>query len=186
MLDHSRKLLLGLALPLVTLACAVQGIQAAPNPARLTRDDLKYASVLVEPFTIAPTGVKEKDPVPHLTRAQEIRVAVLVKSRLFDSVATGDATEALEPTIVVRAELVGLRFVGAGKQQWLGGLAGTSEMKVRVTLADAQTRTVLATSVIVQDAETSGGPWSFGATDRSLPAEVGTRVAEYVALGARK
>jgi hypothetical protein len=186
MFHFHRKIFLGLILSLAAAGCAAQRAESAPTVEKLTRDDMKYQAVLVEPFTVAPAGVKEKDPEAYLKKAQETCARVLVKSGLFDTVGAGQAPDAAEPALVVRAQLLALRVVSAGWQQWLGGLAGQSGMKVRVTLLDSRTGTTLASSVVEQDAETSGGPWSFGATDRSLPAEVGTRIAEMAALGARK
>ncbi len=138
-------------------------------------------AVRVEPFTVSPKGVKEKDPQAYLRKAQDTCVRVLIRSGLFDAVTEGPAEEAADPTLVVRAELTALKIVGGGEQQWLGTFAGRSAMKVRVTLADAQTGKVLKTVQVEQDEETAVGPWSLGATDRSLPAEVGTRIAEQAA-----
>lgn len=181
---HGPKPLLCLTLALLGLACAAP--RPVPSADRLTRGDLKYQAVVVVPFTIAKGGVKEPEPGPHLAKAQESCVALLVKSGLFDSVVEGDPGDATVPTLVVRTQLTALRYVGSGKQQWLGGLAGRSEMKVRVVLADPQSGKAIANTEIVQDQETAGGPWTFGATDRSLPAEVGGRIAEFVAVGASK
>lgn len=186
MFHRRRKWFLVIGLSLLAAACAAQRAEKVPSVERLTREDLKYQAVQVEPFTIAPAGVKYPDPEAYLRKAQETCVRVLEKSGLFETVAEGPAANASDPTLVVRAQLVSLQVVSGGKKQWLGLLAGRSEMKVRVTLADARTGTVLGNTLVEQDAETSGGPWSFGATDRSLPAEVGTRIAELAAAGARK
>jgi hypothetical protein len=186
MLDLDRKTFLGLALSLLAAGCAAQRAESVPSVETLKRDDLKYQAVRLEPFTIAPAGVKEKDAEAYLRRSQETCARVLVKSSLFDTVATGDAEGAGDPGLVVRVQLLALNVVGGSARQWLGNLAGQSSMKVLVTLVDGSTGKAFASSVVEQDAQTAGGPWSFGATDRSLPAEVGTRVAEAAALGARK
>ncbi len=186
MFDRRRKSLLALVLSTLAAACAAQRAEKVPSVERLTRDDMKYRAVQVEPFTITPSGVKEQDPDPYLRKAQETCVRVLDRSGLFDEVATGPAAGAPEGTLVVRTQVLALRTVSGGRKQWLGPLAGKSGMKVRVLLVDAATGTTFRSGVIEQDPETSGGPWSFGATDRSLPAEVGTRIAETVAIGARK
>jgi hypothetical protein len=187
MVHRHRKRLLGLVLSLLAAGCAEQQrVDPAATVQKLRRDDLKYLAVQVEPITIGPKGVKEKDPEAYLRKAQDTCVRVLTRSGLFDAVAAGPAADAPEGALLVRSELVALRIVSGGQQTWLGWLAGKSEMKVRVLLADARSGTVLRSVLVEQDAETAGGPWSFGATDRSLPAEVGTRIAEVAAAGARK
>jgi len=182
-----RKTTLGLALSLLAAACAEQPrVDPASRVDRLTRSDMRYAAVRVEPFTLSPKGVKEKDPEAYLRKAQETCVRVLNRSGLFDLVTEGPAEEASDPTLVVRAEVTGLKIVTAGQEQWLGTFAGRSEMKARVTIQDARSGKVLRSVLVQQDAETAAGPWSFGATDRSLPAEVGTRIAEVAAASASK
>lgn len=192
MFHHRGKRLVVLAVSLLSGACAAQQPHSVPSVERLTRQDMKYQGVQVGPFTVAPAGVKASDPEAYLGKAQETCARVLSKSGLFETVAAGPAAGAAEPagaagsTLVVRAQLVMLQVVTSGRQKWLGMLAGRSAMKVQVTLVDAGTGAVLGTHVVEQDGETAGGPWSFGATDRSLPAEVGTRIAEVAALGARR
>lgn len=184
MLAGRKHLLPSLLLCTVGLACATP--RPAPSVETLGRSDLKFTAVVVVPFTVLPSGTKEADPTRPLAKAQETCVALLVKSGLFDSVIEGDPVDTSDATLVVHAQLTGLRFVTAGKHQWLGGLAGKSEMKMRVSLTDLQSGAVVATTEVVQDEGTAGGPWTFGATDRSLPAEVGARIAEFTAVGARR
>jgi hypothetical protein len=182
-----RKTALALVLSLLAAGCAVQQrVDPAARVDKLTRDDMRYQAVRVEPFTISTKGVKEKDPEAYLRKAQETCVRVLTRSGLFDAVTAGPAEDASDPALVVRAELTALKIVSSGDQKWLGTFAGRSVMKVRVTLTDAQSGKQLRTVQVEQDEETAAGPWSFGATDRSLPAEVGTRIAEVAAANATK
>ncbi len=182
-----RNTALAVVLSLLASGCAEQQrVDPAARVDKLTRDDMRYQAVRVEPFTVAAKGVKEKAPEGYLRKAQDTCVRVLIRSGLFDAVTEGPAEDASDPTLVVRAELTALKIVGSGQQQWLGALVGRSEMKVRVTLADAQTSKVLKTIQVEQDDETAVGPWSLGATDRSLAAEVGTRIAEQAAAGAAR
>lgn len=178
---------IGLVLSLLVAACAQkQQVDPAARVDKLTRDELRYQAIRVEPFTISPKGVKEKDPEAYLRKAHETCLRVLTRSGLFDTVSAEAGGEPSDATLVVRGELTALRVVTSGQEQWMGVLAGRSVMKVRVTLADAQTGKVLRSVLVEQDGDTAGGPWSFGATDRSLPAEVGTRIAEVAAAAGTK
>jgi hypothetical protein len=183
-----RKTVLALVLSLLGAGCAEkQTVAPVARVDKLTRDDLRYLAVRVEPFTISPKGVREKrDPETYLRKAQETCVRVLTRSGLFDSVTVGPAEEASDPTLLVRAEVAALKMLSSGEKQWGGFLAGQSEMKVLVTLVDGQSGKVFRTARVEQNEQTSGGPWSFGATDRSIPAEVGTRIAEVAAAAAMK
>jgi hypothetical protein len=163
-----------------------QRVDPAARVAKLTRSDMRYPAVRVEPFTISPKGVKEKNARAYLQKAEDTCVRVLTRSGLFDAVTSGPDEDTSDPALVVQAELTALRIVSSGDQKWLGTFAGRSVMKVRVTLTDARTGKLLRTVQVEQDEETAAGPWSFGATDRSLPAEVGTRIAEVAAGNATK
>ncbi len=187
MRPRHRTTVLAALLWLLAAGCAEQQrVDPAARVDKLTRADMRYQAVRVEPFTVSANGVKEKDPQAYLRKAQDTCVRVLIRSGLFDAVAEGPAEDVSDPTLVVRAELTALRIVGSGEQQWLGTFVGHSEMKVRLTLADAQTGKVLRIVKVEQDEETAVGPWSLGATDRSLPAEVGTRIAEQAAANAAR
>ncbi|HYD42509.1 MAG TPA: DUF4410 domain-containing protein [Anaeromyxobacter sp.] len=186
MTTYARTILLYLALPFLSIGCA--GARTESRPAsgpRLTRADMKYQAVYVEPFVVAPAGVKEKEPARHVATAQSTCLDVLNRSGLFESVTLG-TPEAQKAGLLVRAELSALRIVGGGTRFWLGAMAGKSDMRFHVTLRDAHSGALVAISEVAEDTNPWGGAWTFGATDRSLPEEVGTRLATFVLFGARK
>ncbi|OFX23307.1 MAG: hypothetical protein A2V77_00285 [Anaeromyxobacter sp. RBG_16_69_14] len=180
------KLVTYLALSLLLLACAAQRAESpAPAALKLTKDDMKYATIYVEPFTIAPDGVAEKEPAPHVEKAQSACVGQLATSGLFETVKSRTlATK--QAAMIVRAELTSLRIVGGGARFWLGAMAGKSDMEFNVTLVDAQTGAVVSKSQVGDDTNAFGGAWTMGGTDKSLPGEVGARLAEFVVFGAQE
>lgn len=188
MFDHRRRLFLGVALAALSTACATSGAPAAPavRVDKLTKQDMAFEAVQIEPFTIGPKGVKAQDPEAYLRKAHDVCARVLTKSGLFQTVTTDQVEDASRPFLIVRAQLLTLNLPSSSRQQWLGGLAGTPKMKVEVVFVDGSTGKAIKSAAIEQDAETAGGTWSFGATDRSLPAEVGTRIAELTAVIARR
>jgi hypothetical protein len=186
MFHEKRTLILVLALSLLSAACAGERAESAPAGPKLTKEDMKYVAVFVDPFTIAAAGVKEKEPGPHLAKAQEACLGQLVNTGLFDSVKLGAPSAPVEHAIVVKAELVSLRIVGGGARFWLGAMAGKSDMLFNVTLVDAGTGAEIGKSSIGQDSNPFGGAWTMGGTDRSVPAETGGRIAEYVVFGAKR
>lgn len=158
----------------------------APTAPKHTKADMKYQAIYVEPFTVAAAGVKEEDPKPHVAAAQASCLGALTNSGLFDTVKLASPGDPKAGALIVKAELVSLRIVGGGARFWLGAMAGSSDMKFEVTLVDASTGANVGRSVVGADSNAFGGAWSMGATDRSLPGQVGAHVAEAVAFGAKK
>lgn len=158
----------------------------APTAPALTKADLRYTSVYLADFTIAPAGVAETVPAPHVATARSACLSALTRSALFDAVKPAGANDPKQGALLVKAELVSLRIVGGGARFWLGAMAGKSDMKFQVTLVDAATGAVVAQSAVSENTNAWGGAWTMGGTDRSLPARVGEQLAQYVAFGARR
>jgi hypothetical protein len=171
-------------LVLGALACAGTQKPEDTGP-KLSKQDMRYTNVFIEPFTISAAGVAEKEPAPHVSTAQAACLGALLNSGLFDTVKVG-APPADTDAMVVKAELISLRIVGGGARFWLGGMAGKSDMKFTVTLTDARTGANLGRSTVAQDSNPFGGAWTMGATDRSVPGETGQAIAETVVFGAKK
>jgi hypothetical protein len=164
------------------------GCAHAPPPhvaPQLAKADLKFKEVYVEEFTIAPAGVAENDPKPHLQSARAACILALKDSGLFDTVNSGSAAGRKDGVLIARAELTSLRIVGGGARFWLGVMAGRSAMRFRVSLVDAATGAAVTGSEVGDDT-TWGGAFTIGARDHSLPERVGTQLAEFVALAARR
>jgi hypothetical protein len=180
------KLVAYLALSLLLLACAAQKAESPGSAAlKQTKGDMKYTTIYVEPFTIAPEGVAEKEPVPHVEKARSACVGQLASSELFETVKS-PALATKQAGLIVRAELTSLRIVGGSARFWLGAMAGKSDMKFNVTLVDARTGAVVNKSQVGDDTNAFGGAWTMGGTDRSLPGEVGAHLAEFVVFGAKR
>jgi hypothetical protein len=181
---NGRNLAAYVALLLVSAACA-----HAPPPAPgvgLSKADMKFRAVYVEDFSIAPKGVAEDDPKPHVASARAACLEALGRSGLFDTVKPAAGDDPKEGALIARAELTSLRIVGGAARFWAGAFAGKSDMRFQVTLLDATTGAVVTKSEVSEDTNAWGGAWTMGATDKSLPGEVGTKLAEFVVFGAKK
>src|SRR5689334_17671548 len=109
----------------------------APVGPQLSKADMKFKSVYIEDFTIAPAGVAENEPTPHVRTAQASCMDTLTRSGLFDAVELPSPSGPREGAIVARAELTSLRIVGGAARFWIGAFAGRSDMRFQVTLIDA-------------------------------------------------
>jgi hypothetical protein len=155
--------------------------------ARLSKADMKYQNIQVADFIITPRGVAERDqPEKVLAQARSACVSVLMDSRLFENVKYVQSVERANGTLVVQAEMTSLRIVGTGARIWLGAMAGHSEMAVHVKLIDAATGAVIGEKDIKDDSNAYAGAYTAGSTDRSLPIQVGSLIADFAIHSAKK
>lgn len=70
--------------------------------------------------------------------------------------------------LIVEPELISLRIVSGGARFWIGAMAGSSDVKLRMTLRDAKTNKVIGSPVISKQTGGMTGAWSMGATDKNL------------------
>jgi hypothetical protein len=137
---------------------------------------LRFKSVVVHPFTVAKT-VDEPGEAPH--DCQQSTVDYLTQKHLFDNVAGDDSAGALG-TLVVDANVEDLRIVGGAARFWAGAWAGKSHMTVKVVARDGANGAIVREQLIESDNNAYGAAWSYGASDRGLPTDMGPVVADFV------
>jgi hypothetical protein len=81
----------------------------------------------------------------------------------------------------VKGSVVNMRIVSGAARFWAGPMAGSSDMSVRLTFTDAATGTVVREKLLSSANNPFGGAWTYGSTDRSLPADMGRIIGEYIA-----
>jgi hypothetical protein len=175
-----------LALSLFAAGCSGSKAETRPTGPTLTRADMQYSNIYLEPITISPQGVKETEPGPLLATTQPTCQDLLAKTGLFDNVKTTVPSPPGPGALIVRAELTSLRIVGGGARFWLGAMAGSSDMRLSVILIDAATNKPVGRSEISKDSNAFAGAWTFGGVDKDVPAQVGARLADFVIFSAKK
>jgi len=77
-------------------------------------------------------------------------------------------------------KIVDLRITSSADRLWVGAFAGNSFMDVLFELRDADTEEVVYQKVLSTFNNAFGAAWSSGASDRSLPSDLGTLMGEYI------
>ncbi len=80
----------------------------------------------------------------------------------------------------VGMKVADMRIASFGARFWGGALAGNSFMNVELELVDAASGKTLRTETISSSNNAWGAAYGFGASDRSLPSDMGRIVAEYL------
>ncbi|MHB8771739.1 MAG: SH3 domain-containing protein [Syntrophales bacterium] len=147
-----------------------------PKEAPLGR---KYDRVVFQKF-VYDAQIETDYPGAVAECEKSAREAVIAK-KVFASAAQAAPNTPSAGALLVKAKVTSLRIVSTGARMWGGAFAGSSEMSLRITLVDASSGTV----VREKDLSTNNNPWAAswtgGSSDRSLPADLGMMVAEYLA-----
>ena len=94
---------------------------------------------------------------------------------------TDDVTQNLPgKSIFVDMKVVDMRIASAQARFWGGAFAGNSYMDVLLELRDADSARIVHKKVLSTMNNAMGAAWTFGASDRSLPSDLGTLMGEYI------
>jgi hypothetical protein len=148
------------------------------TPARIAqiKPALQFRTVVVRSFTVAKAV---DDPGQAPVDCHDSTVAYLNQKHLFDSVVADDAANPAG-ALVVDANVEDMRIVSGGARFWAGAMAGKSFMNVKITAHDAASGAIVASTVITSDNNEFGAAWSFGASDRGLPSDMGPVLADFI------
>ncbi len=108
-------------------------------------------------------------------------IANLQSKNLFSKVEKETAgSPYTSRTLLIRPKVESLRIVGGAARFWAGGLVGSSGMIVGLKMIDAASGMVIHEKVLSTANNPIAAAWTFGATDRSLPADMGAIISEYI------
>ena len=104
-----------------------------------------------------------------------------LKSKKTYTNVTDDVNQNLPgKNLFVDMKVVDMRIAGTQARIWGGAFAGNSHMDVLLELIDADSEEVLHKKVLSTTNSAFGAAWTFGASDKSLPSDLGTLMGEYI------
>ena len=138
-----------------------------------------YRMIVVAEFETSAEIAKD---YPNATReCQANTVWSLQEKKVYQSVESGKAAvKRRDGTLLVKAKLTDMRMVSGPARIWGGPFAGNSFMEVDLTLIDAATNTEVRKKKLSSTNNPWAAAWVGGASDYSLPADMGKVLAEYV------
>lgn len=83
--------------------------------------------------------------------------------------------------LLVKIKLNDMRIASFSARFWGGILAGNSYMSMHMRLVDAATQKVVREEAFNSANSVWVATWNFGASDRSLPSDMGKIMAAYIA-----
>lgn len=166
----------------VVSACAVRTQIQKMDPESL-RGNLRFENVMFKEFTTASNVVP---PAGALYVCQESSIAYLREKGLFKQVDKYSEDIIMPSTAVVEGQLLDIRIVSTSARVWGGSMAGRSHMKMKVRMVDAESGEVLAEQELMGAPNSMGSTWTFGSSDRNLPASMGDLIGDFVLANAKK
>jgi len=139
----------------------------------------KYANIIVYDFDTTP---EVKNEYPEAARECQVNVitALQIKNE-YNSVAPHKAGASYGPgTLLVKAKINEMRQVSTGARIWGGAFAGSSYIKMDVMFVDAATSKEVRKKEMNSATNAWAAAWTSGSSDRSLTADMGKIIAEYI------
>jgi mRNA-degrading endonuclease HigB of HigAB toxin-antitoxin module len=175
-----------LSMVAMLVACAGQQSQTAStdtaaeenpfaNEAKLAKS---YANLVIADYT-APAEILRDYP-DDLKASRDAAVTALVQGGKYRSVGVSESVADSGPTLIVKTNVPTMRIVGFNARFWGGAFAGNSEMILEMMFIDQQTGAEMGHKTLTSNVNVMGATWSFGASDRSLPTDMGSIMAAYL------
>jgi curli biogenesis system outer membrane secretion channel CsgG len=136
-----------------------------------------YKNIVVAPFD-ASDEVKQ-DYAEALDESHSTLMAALIKQGRFQQVGKA-LSGAPDDTLIVQTKVPEMRIVSGAARFWGGAFAGSSNMVMDVKLVDALTQAVVREKRIESGNNAFAAAWTYGSSDRSLPADMGNIVAQFL------
>lgn len=157
----------------LTAGIAGQAIAQTDNPL-----DKKYEVVLIQKVDIDP-----KLEADYPTAAEEYRSSLLAdlrEKKRFKEVELQGENKSAPGGLTVISKITNLRIASAAARFWGGAWAGASEMAIELKLVDSNTGNVVREKLLTSANNPWAAAWTFGGSDRSLPADMGKIVSAYI------
>jgi hypothetical protein len=158
----------------------VEKIQLASIDLIPTRTPLevKFANIIFRSFKSTDQFKKNYPSAVETCKASII--TQLQSKKTYENV-TDDVSQNLPgKSVFVDMKVVDMRIAGTQARFWGGAFAGNSFMDVLLELRDADSKEVVHKKVLSTTNSAIAAAWSFGASDRNLPFDLGTLIGEYI------
>jgi hypothetical protein len=146
---------------------------------RITPLANRYSTLVFQRFT-AETQISTDYPTA-LSECESAAMAAVISKNLFGAVEKEKDGVKYNNALLVKGSVVDMRIVSGAARFWAGPMAGTSDMRVQLTFRDAATGAVVREKLLSSANNPWGASWTYGSSDRSLPADMGRIIGEYIA-----
>jgi len=155
---------------------------AAPQPVKVKLSTFKSVglkTVVVNPkFAGAATNEKARKKINELL-VTKMKFAI-PELKQIDEVVKPDAAD--KPALVIEPVIEEIKFIGGAARFWVGAMAGSSAVLMKVTYTSSATGEVLAAPEFYKVGNAMAGGGSMGASDNLMLDEVVREIVDYTKL----
>ncbi len=138
-----------------------------------------YENIFFDTFET--TEIIKKDYPLAVIECQASAITWLNMKNVFSRVENiKGKTKFDDKTLLVKAEITEIRIVSGAARLWGGAFAGSSNINLKIKLIDASLGNVIREKELSSATNPFGAAWTMGASDRSLPSDMGKILAEYL------
>ena len=165
-------------IPLATTACATRYIKPStvqnPPPAEkfAAFDRFELTSVALDP-AYADQGANQK-ATAKIQEYFDLEVKPLLNRWNSDK-----PVRQTSRTLLIEPRIEHIKFIGGGARFWVGPLAGSSAVLMKVKYIEKTTGKVIAEPEFFQRAAALSGAWTFGGQDNAMLSRIVTLVTDY-------
>ncbi|MBI5552290.1 MAG: DUF4410 domain-containing protein [Desulfobacterales bacterium] len=141
--------------------------------------DARFSDILVN--ELKTTDIIKRDYPAALADLESSLIAHLRSKNSYARVVHNPGNAPLENTLLVNLNVTEMRIPSSGARFWGGPFAGSSYMTVELELVDGLSGKILRREALSSSNSSMAASWNFGASDRSLPSDMGVIAAEYIA-----
>lgn len=174
--------LIVLAIPALFFGCATGDQAAAPDEtARAALEpplEKRYANIVFHDIDTTPQ-IKADYP-GAMEQLQVSAISTLMTRNAYDRVERKGQAQYEGPTLYVKVTVPEMRMVGTAARMWGGAFAGSSRMNLEIRLIDGATGDVVREHRLESANNAFAASWTGGASDQSLPSDMGKILAEYI------
>ncbi len=174
--------MIAMAVPALFFGCAAGDRATAPGEpvqaAMAPPLNKRYANIVF--YDVETTPQIKADYPGAMEELQVSAISILMTQNAYNRVERRRRVDYREPTLYVKVTVPEMRIVGSAARFWGGAFAGSSGMNLEVRLVDGATGNVVREKRLESANNAFAAAWTSGASDQSLPSDMGIILAEYI------
>ena len=138
-----------------------------------------YENIFFDTFET--TETIKKDYPQAVIECQASAISWLNMKNVFSRVEKNKGKAKFDDnTLLVKAQITEMRIVSGSARFWGGAFAGSSNINLKIKLIDASSGNEVREKELSSATNPFAAAWTMGATDKSLPSDMGKILAEYL------
>jgi hypothetical protein len=114
--------------------------------------------------------------------ARKINEVLVSNMRLVFPDLREASGEDVKTGLLIEPWIQEIKFIGGAARFWVGAMAGSSAVLMKVNFRDASTGELIGEPQFYRDASAYAGGWTMGSTDNKMLEDVAKDVVNYVSL----